>query len=69
MRTLPFVASLAVSALLLACGSSSPSGFNGGDDGSVGDDGGVDPDADPFAQLDGNVDTRPPCDNTSNASR
>ena len=63
MRTLPFVASLAVSAFLLACGSSSPSNFNGGGDGSVDDGGVVDPDADPFGSLDGSADTRPACEN------
>ena len=63
MRVLPFLAALALSAPLLACGSSSPSGFTQGGDGSVGDDGGVDPDADPFGTQDGDIDARPQCEN------
>lgn len=64
MRTLSFVASLAVSAFLVACGSSGPSGFNnGGGDGSVDNDAGYDPDGDPFATQDANAETRPPCQN------
>ena len=41
MRTLSFFASLAVSAFLVACGSSGPSGFTSGNDGSAGDDSSV----------------------------